>query len=114
MLAIKGYDVTQTKCKILQKSLKCRNIETTSSLELFNHIFDCYNTWAGCLQLVLGSKFSLSWNRVLIARIVGLDDRYSLREAVFRHFQRKMNSNNKSDHAKTNPIMSCIEQPNFS
>ncbi|GBN56789.1 hypothetical protein AVEN_23054-1 [Araneus ventricosus] len=96
MVVINGHDVAQTKSKILQKSLKCRGIDTTSSLELFNHIFDCYNTWTGCLQLVLGRKFPLSRNRVVFARIVGLDDRYTLRKAVFRHFQRKMNnSNNK-------------------
>ncbi|GBM94878.1 hypothetical protein AVEN_204437-1 [Araneus ventricosus] len=69
MLAINGYDVTQTKSKILQKSLKCRDIDTTSSLELFNHIFDCYNT---CLQLVLGLKVPVSRNRDVVARIVGL------------------------------------------
>ncbi|GBO22651.1 hypothetical protein AVEN_214154-1 [Araneus ventricosus] len=94
MLAINGYDVAQTKSKILQKSLKCRDIDTTIALELFNHIFDCYNTWSGCLQLVLGRKFPLSRNWAVIPRIVGLDDRYTLRNAVFRHFQRKMNNNN--------------------
>ncbi|GBN08475.1 hypothetical protein AVEN_223984-1 [Araneus ventricosus] len=72
MLAMNGYDVAQTKSKILQKSLKRRDIDTTSSLELFNHIFDCYNTWTGCLQLVLGRKFPLSRNRAVIARIVAL------------------------------------------
>ncbi|GBM59152.1 hypothetical protein AVEN_159046-1, partial [Araneus ventricosus] len=69
MLAINGYDVAQTKSKILQKSLKCRDIDSTSSLELFNHIFDCYNPWSGCLQLVLGRKFPLSRNQAVIARI---------------------------------------------
>ncbi|GBN10521.1 hypothetical protein AVEN_157221-1 [Araneus ventricosus] len=104
MLAINGYDVEQTKSKILQKSLKCRDIDITSSLELFNPIFDCYNTWTGCLQLVLGRKFPLSRNRAVISRIVGLDDRYTFRNAVFRHFQQKMNSyNNKKGHAKKNP-----------
>ncbi|GBN67847.1 hypothetical protein AVEN_174034-1 [Araneus ventricosus] len=99
MLAINGYDVAQAKSKILQKSLKCRDIDTTSSLELFNHISDCYNTWTGCLQLVLGRKLPLSSNRAVIARIVSLDDRYALR--TFRHFQRKMyNNNNKSAHAQ--------------
>ncbi|GBL98071.1 hypothetical protein AVEN_84576-1 [Araneus ventricosus] len=101
VLAINGYDAAQTKSKILKKSLKCRDIDTTSSLELFNHIFDCYNTWTGCLQLVLGRKFPLSRNRSVIARLVGFDDRYTLRNAVFRHFQRKMNNNNnKSAQAK--------------
>ncbi|GBN83909.1 hypothetical protein AVEN_106884-1 [Araneus ventricosus] len=100
MLAINGYDVTQTNSKILQKSLKCRDIDTTSSLELYNHIFDCYNTWTGCLQLVLGRKFPFSRNRDVIARIVGLDDGYTLRNAAFRHFQRKMNNNNKSAHVQ--------------
>ncbi|GBN73508.1 hypothetical protein AVEN_259527-1 [Araneus ventricosus] len=99
-LAINGYYVAQMKSKILQKSLKCRDIDTTSSLEIFNHIFGCYNTWTGCLQLVLGRKFPLSRNRDVIAQIAGLDDRYTLRNAVFRHFQRKMNSNNKSAHAQ--------------
>ncbi|GBN59265.1 hypothetical protein AVEN_187209-1 [Araneus ventricosus] len=77
MLAIYGYDMAQTKSKILQKSLKCRHIDTTSSLELFNHIFDCYNTWTDGLQLVHGRRFPLSRNRAVIARIVGLDDRYT-------------------------------------
>ncbi|GBL83961.1 hypothetical protein AVEN_100846-1 [Araneus ventricosus] len=86
--------------KILQNSPKCRDIDTTSSLELFNHIFDCYNTWTGCLQLELGRKFPLSRNRAVIARTASLDDRYKLRNAVFRHFQRKMNNNNKSAHAQ--------------
>ncbi|GBM60010.1 hypothetical protein AVEN_223380-1 [Araneus ventricosus] len=57
----------------------CRDIDITSSLELFNRIFDCYNTRTGCLQLALGRKFPLSRNRAVIARIVGLDDRYTLR-----------------------------------
>ncbi|GBM04713.1 hypothetical protein AVEN_44848-1 [Araneus ventricosus] len=93
----------RTKSKILEKSLKYRDIDTTSSLELFNYIFDCYNTWTGSIQLELGRKFPLSRNRAVIARIVGLGDRYTLRNAVFRHFQRKMNNrNNKSAHAKTN------------
>ncbi|GBM49862.1 hypothetical protein AVEN_204972-1 [Araneus ventricosus] len=110
MLAINGYDVAQTKSKILQKSLKCRGTDTTSSLELFNNIFDCYNTWTGRFQLVFGRKFPLSRNWAVIARIVGLDDRYTLRNAVFRHFQRKMNdNNNKSAHAKKNPNMPCIQ-----
>ncbi|GBO19616.1 hypothetical protein AVEN_227261-1 [Araneus ventricosus] len=77
MLAINGSDVVETKSKSLQKSLKCRNIDTTISLELFNHIFDCYNTWTGCFQLVLGRKFPLRRNRAVIARIVGLEDRRS-------------------------------------
>ncbi|GBM06662.1 hypothetical protein AVEN_190880-1 [Araneus ventricosus] len=93
MLAINGYDV-------LKKSLKCRDIDTARSLELFNHIFDRYNTWSGCLQLVLGRKFPLSRNRSVIARIVGLDDRYTRRKAVFGHFQGKMKNNNKSAYAK--------------
>ncbi|GBO14217.1 hypothetical protein AVEN_200590-1 [Araneus ventricosus] len=67
MLAVNGYDVAQTKSKVLQKSLKCRDIDTTSSLELFNHIFDCYNTWTGCLQLALDRKFPLRRNRAVIA-----------------------------------------------
>ncbi|GBM71497.1 hypothetical protein AVEN_68422-1 [Araneus ventricosus] len=79
---------------------KCRDIDTNSSFELFNHIFDCYNTWAGCLQLELGRKFPLSRNRAVIARMVGLDDRYTLRKAVFRHFRRKMNNNHNSAHAQ--------------
>ncbi|GBM54987.1 hypothetical protein AVEN_82535-1 [Araneus ventricosus] len=112
MLAVNGYDVAQTKSKILQKSLKCRDIDTTSSLELLNPIFDCYNSWTGCLQLVHGLRFPLSRNRAVIARIVGLDDRYTLRKAAFRHFQRKMN-NNKSAHAPKNPNMPCIQPPSF-
>ncbi|GBO06218.1 hypothetical protein AVEN_1008-1 [Araneus ventricosus] len=104
MLAINGYDVAQTKGKILQKSLKCRDIDTTSSFELFNPIIDCYNTWKGCLQLVLGRKFPLNRNRAVIARIVALDDRYTLKNAIFRHLQRKMN-NNKCAHAQKNPNM---------
>ncbi|GBN52802.1 hypothetical protein AVEN_79847-1 [Araneus ventricosus] len=82
MLVISGYDVAQTKSKILQKSRKRVDIDTTSNLELFNLIFDFYNTWTGCLQLVLGRKFLLSRNRAVIARIVGLDDKYTLRNAV--------------------------------
>ncbi|GBO14862.1 hypothetical protein AVEN_218008-1 [Araneus ventricosus] len=96
MLASNGYGVVQ-KSKILQESLKCRDIDTTSSLELFNPIFDCFNTWTGCLQ---GRKFPLGRNRAVIAPIVGFEDRYTLRNAVFRHFQRKMNKNNKSAHAQ--------------
>ncbi|GBM42082.1 hypothetical protein AVEN_158244-1 [Araneus ventricosus] len=88
------------RAKFCKKSLKCRDIDTTSSLELFNHIFDCYKTRTGCLQLVLGRKFPLSRNRAVIARIVGLDDRHTLRNAVFGHFQRKLNNNNKNAHAK--------------
>ncbi|GBM78688.1 hypothetical protein AVEN_244360-1 [Araneus ventricosus] len=103
MLAMNGYDVAQTKSKILRKSLKCRDIDTTSSLKLSNHIFDCYNTWTGCLQLLFGRKLPLSRNQAVIARIVGLDDLYTLRNAVFRHFQRRMNSNNTSAHAKKIP-----------
>ncbi|GBM84028.1 hypothetical protein AVEN_33663-1 [Araneus ventricosus] len=106
MFAINGCDVAQTKNKILQKSLKCRDIDTTSSLELLNRIFDCYNVSAGCLQLVLGRKFPSSRNRAVIAQIVGLDDRYMLRNAVFRHFQRKMNNNN-SAQAKRKTIPTC-------
>ncbi|GBN67734.1 hypothetical protein AVEN_39845-1 [Araneus ventricosus] len=101
MPSISGYYVAQTKSKILQKSLKCRHIDTTSSLEPFNDIFYCYNTWTDGLQLVLGRKFPLSRNRAVIARIVGLDDRYTLINAVFLHFQRKMKSNNnKIEHAQ--------------
>ncbi|GBM62302.1 hypothetical protein AVEN_161637-1 [Araneus ventricosus] len=99
MLAINGYDVAQAKGKILQKSLKCRDIDTTSSLEHFDRIFYCYNTWTGCLQLALGRKLPLRRDRAVIARTVGLDDRYTLRKAVFRHLQRKLN-NNKSAHAQ--------------
>ncbi|GBM53366.1 hypothetical protein AVEN_81920-1 [Araneus ventricosus] len=65
MLAINGYAVAQTKSKFLQKSqdfAQNRDIYTTSSLELFDHIFDCYNSWTRCLQLVLGHKFPLSRN----------------------------------------------------
>ncbi|GBM92281.1 hypothetical protein AVEN_212505-1 [Araneus ventricosus] len=108
MLAINGYDVAQTKSTILQKSLKCRDIDTVSSLELFNRMSYCYNTWTGCLQLVLGRKFPLNHNRVVIARIVCFDDRYTLRNSVFRHFQRKMN--NKSEHAEKIPNMPCIQR----
>ncbi|GBN59805.1 hypothetical protein AVEN_139629-1 [Araneus ventricosus] len=97
MLPINGYDVAQTKSEILQKSVKCPDIDTTSSLELFNRIFNCFNTWTGCLQLVLGRKFPLSCNQAVIARIVDLVVRCTLRNAVFRHLQRKMN---KSGHAK--------------
>ncbi|GBM27659.1 hypothetical protein AVEN_49961-1 [Araneus ventricosus] len=100
MLAINGYGVVKTKIKILQNSLKCRDIDTTSSVEYLNHIFDCYNTWSGCLQLVLGRNFSLSRNRAVVARILDLDDRYTLSNAVFRHFQRKMNDNNKIAHVQ--------------
>ncbi|GBN40876.1 hypothetical protein AVEN_70914-1 [Araneus ventricosus] len=100
------------RVKFCKKSLKCRDIVTTISLESFNHIFDCYNTWTSCLQIVLGLKFPLSRNRAVIARIVGLDDRYTLRNAVFRHFQRKMNNNNKSPNAPKNPRMP-IQPPSF-
>ncbi|GBN81103.1 hypothetical protein AVEN_174884-1 [Araneus ventricosus] len=95
------------RTKFCKKSLKCRDIDTTSSLELFNPIFDCYNTWTGCLQLVLGRKFPLRRNRTVIARKVGLDDRYTLRNAVFRHLRRKMNNNNKSAHARKK-IPTCL------
>ncbi|GBN88802.1 hypothetical protein AVEN_190159-1 [Araneus ventricosus] len=84
MLAINGYDVAQTKSKILQKSPKRRDRDITSSLELFNPVFDCFNTWTGRLRLVLGRKSPLSRNRDVVARIVGLDDRYTLRNDVFR------------------------------
>ncbi|GBM42046.1 hypothetical protein AVEN_30402-1 [Araneus ventricosus] len=100
LLAINGYDVAQTNGKFLQQSLKCRDIDTISSLERFNHIFDCYNTLTGCLQLALGRKFALSRNRAVIVRIVGLDDRYTLRNVVFRHFQRTINNNNTSEDAQ--------------
>ncbi|GBN02193.1 hypothetical protein AVEN_59420-1 [Araneus ventricosus] len=94
MLAINGYDMAQTKSKIPQKSLKCGDIDSTSSLELFNHIFDCPHTWTGhtwtgCLQLVLGRRFPSNSNRAVIARIVDFEDRYTLRNADFGIFNEK-------------------------
>ncbi|GBN01242.1 hypothetical protein AVEN_86110-1 [Araneus ventricosus] len=63
-------------------------------------------------RLVLRRKFPLSHNWAVITRILGLDDRHTLRNAVSRHFQRKMN--NKSAHAqKKNPNMPFIQPPNF-
>ncbi|GBO46381.1 hypothetical protein AVEN_157639-1 [Araneus ventricosus] len=80
MLAINSYDVAETKSIILQKSLKYRGNHTASSLELFNHIFDCYNTWTDCLQLVLGRKFPLGRNRAVIALELTIDIRSTKNE----------------------------------
>ncbi|GBO10845.1 hypothetical protein AVEN_65019-1 [Araneus ventricosus] len=57
------------------------------------------------------NTLSVRWghNRAVIARIVGFDDRYTLRNAVFRYFQRKMN-NNKSAHAQKNPNMPAFNR----
>ncbi|GBM62313.1 hypothetical protein AVEN_157928-1 [Araneus ventricosus] len=107
MIAINGYDMAQPKSKILQKSLKCWDIDTTSSLELFNPILDYYNTWTGCLQPVPGRKFPLSRNRAHIARIVGLGGRYMIRNGVFRHFQRKMDDNNNKSAYAERKIPTC-------
>ncbi|GBM87193.1 hypothetical protein AVEN_145061-1, partial [Araneus ventricosus] len=45
---------------------------------------------------------SVRWglNRAAIARIIGLDDRYTFKNFVFRQFQQKMNNNNKSVHVQ--------------